>query len=475
MRKLLLASAATAALSLGATGAQAQPVKPIAEPGTLVVHLNGYLQFSIGGFNSTFNTEKSATGTYKLNDIATVGDFRIYPGFDGETRSGINYGVQAEIRTGYSNAGVGQGGKVTSSSSNTVKTTGGTTTVTTTTTTNSTDGLYVKRAYAYIGTPEAGYVRFGQTDSAFTLLQNGVVEAFGDGGQWTLEGGVRELVPSAASPGGSQFIYADQAAVYSTNKLVYISPVISGFNLAFGYEPNSNGIKEGYSSCTVAGSTCAALSSSPIPGDIGTRRKNTVDAMLQYVIKVNGFAIKASGGMLYGAPIGYNGPAVALGGPLHYGYDSLQVYQGGAQVTYAGFTLGANVKAGQVLDGYGFKPKGARDALAYIVGANYVLGPMVVGASYFNSQSAGTFVPGVSGAGTNNSGTTLVAGTTAHGIAPTLSEYGVAVGANYVLAKPLSLYTQYMYGHRHQPGNLTLNTRGNSQVQIIAAGATIKW
>jgi hypothetical protein len=55
-----------------------------------------------------------------------------------------------------------------------------------------------------------------------------------------------------------------------------------------------------------------------------------------------------------------------------------------------------------------------------------------------------------------------------------LSEYGVAVGGNYVIGKDLSLFTQYMYGHRHQPGNTALNN-GNAQVQVIALGATMKW
>jgi hypothetical protein len=163
---------------------------------------------------------------------------------------------------------------------------------------------------------------------------------------------------------------------------------------------------------------------------------------------------------MYGSPISYDGAPVA-GSALTHGYDNLEVYQAGAQVTYLGVTLGANIKGGQVEDGYAFKPKGARDALTYMVDANYVIGPYVVGASYFNAQSAGTYNPTVTGE------------------AKTLSEYGVAVGANYVVGKDLSLFTQYMYGHRHQPGNSTFTgANGNhkgAQVQVIAIGATFKW
>ncbi len=477
MRKLLLGAVA----AIGATfavsgGAQAQPVKPV-EPGTIVVHLNGYLQFEIAGFGSTFNTVNAAgitnyavsqtgatagtivkstigAGTYKLNDITTDGDIRIYPGFDAETRSGIAYGAQAEFRTARSDANVGAN-----------QTTG-------VSNVNGLDGLYVKRAYGYIGSIPSGFVRLGQGDGAFTLLQTGVIEAFGDGAQFNSTGGVSQLLPVNAVPG--TFIYADASALYATDKIVYISPSIAGVSFAGSYEPNSNGLQEGYSNCPTAaglnaagtGTTCADVSSSPLAGDIGKRRKNTVDAMVEYSLKADGALIKASGGVLYGAPIGYTGPAVAAGkGTLHFGYDALQIYQAGAQATFAGLTVGGNVKGGEVEDGFTYKPRGARNSLGYIVGADYTFGPLVVGGSYFNNQTAGASFPGA---------TATVGGKTV-GIARTLNEYGVAGGANLVVSKNFSFFVQYLYGHRKQFGNTALNTRGNAQVQAIGGGATIKW
>ena len=468
MRKLLLASVATMGVTLAISGgAQAQPVKPVA-PGTMVVHFNGYFQFELGAEGSSYNTITATSGadkgySEKLNPISTIGDFRIYPGFDAQTVNGLDYGVATDIRTGYSSAGVGQNGKITTTTTTTATTTTAagktTTTYASTSVTGGQSGLYVKRAYGYIGTPTYGFVRFGQTDSATTLLQSGVVEAFGDGGQWTLEGGQAVMFPSNSVPAGSnQFIYADQSAVYATDKVVYLTPSIAGFSGIVGYEPNSDALKEGYNSCASATSTCAALSSSYVAGDIGTRRKNTVDVGGQYLATINGFKIKAGVTYLTGAPVSYDGPPVTSGALVH-GYDNLSVYQAGAQVTFAGLTLGANIKGGQLLDGYAFKPKGARDALAYIIGASYVIGPYVVGASYFNSQSGGTYTPGAKEA-------------------RTLSEYGLAVGANYVVSPDLSLFTQYEYGHRHQPGNATttlVTPAGNTQGQGIAVGATLKW
>jgi len=452
MRKLLLASAAAIGATYAMTGgAMAQPVKPVAA-GTLVVHLNGYVQFEIAGYGSSVNTVTvpagnavTTAGKYKLNPITTDGDVRIYPGFDGQTVSGLEYGAQSEFRVTTSDANVGAD-KVSGSGSST-----------------GSAGLYLKRGYGYLGTADAGFLRAGQTDSAFSLLQTGDIEAFGDGAQFNTDGGESSLLPTDATP--SNFIYADASNLYATDKIVYLSPAIAGFSAAAGYEPNSNGIKEGYSNNAAATDTSAALSSSPVAGDIGKRRKNTIDAALQYALKANGFVTKASVGVLYGAPIAYTGPAALLTAAPR-GYDSLEVYEIGAQTTFAGLTVGADVKGGQVEDSYYFKPKGTRDAFGYIIGASYVLGPYVLGASFYDEQSSGAYIPG------------------SRTIGRTLSEYGAAIGGNYVIGPNLSLFAQYEYGHKHQVGasyavsaatgayKVPLN---NLQVEALAAGLTLKW
>jgi hypothetical protein len=430
MRKLLLASVATAGATLAMTGgAMAQPVKPVA-PGTIVVHVNGYLQFEIAGFGSSVNHYEGD----KLNPITTDGDARIYAGFDAQTLTGLDYGAQIEARTATSDAGVGAQRATGTGNASGI------------------EGLYIKRAYGYLGSPTSGFVRFGQGDGAFSLLQSGVVEAFGDGAQFNADGGVFSLLPTEAAPGN--FIFADQPNLYATDKIVLLSPAISGFSAGASYEPNSNGLKEGYDANAEASSTSAALSSSTASGDIGKRRKNTVDAMVQYAMKSDALVLKASGGVLYGAPIGYDG-TTALS--AKYGYDDLEVYQGGVQATFAGITLGANVKGGQVEDSYYFKPKGARDAFTYILGANYVAGPIVLGGSFYDGQSAGSYVPGAKEG-------------------RTLSEYGAAAGGNYVISPNLSLFVQYLYGHKHQIGNTGFVTnKKDAQVQAIGAGGTFKW
>ena len=326
--------------------------------------------------------------------------------------------------------------------------------------TSGNSGIYVRRAYGYIGAKDYGYIRYGQTDGAFSLLEDGVIVAFGDGAQFrSTDGNPLYVVPSAAQPG--QFIYAGQGALYTTDKVVLISPSFTEpylggkFSAIASYEPNSNGIKEGYAGCATAGATCAALSSTnAFTSTLAKERQNTFDVAGQYALKLDGFDSKASIGFIDGAPVRYTGSI--SGANAAYNLDRLEVTAIGAQTSFLGATIGANIKYGQTLDGYALKPKGTRDAFAYIIGGNYVVGPYVIGASFFDSQSAGNQY-----AGKKNE-------------ARTLSEYGTAVGANYVVGKDMSLYVQYLYAHSHQPGNSNLNN-GNSQMQMVSLGSTLKW
>jgi hypothetical protein len=455
MRKVLLASAGVL-LAAGAA-ANAQPVKPAA-PGTIAVHVNGYFQFGLDDVGSTYNTYTTGGSTSKLNPVTTNGEFRLYPGFDATTIGGISYGAQVQLNTTFSDANKGAGSNTTSTGTGT-------------------GSLYVRRAYGYLGTPDDGYVRFGQTDGAFTLLQTGVIEAFGDGSQFTSQDSASQyVVPSKARPG--QFIYADQGSLYATDKVVLISPSLAEpylggqFSAMASYEPNGNGLKEGYATCAVAGPTCASLSSTgTFNSTLATERQNTFDVAGQYALKAFGFNSKASVGFLDGNPIRYTGSTA--GANAAYNLDKLQVTQVGLQTTHNdlflggdAITLGANVKWGQTLDAYAPKPKGGRDALAYIVGGNYVIGPYVIGASFFDSQTAGNYYAGKKGE------------------ARTLSEYGAAVGGNYVIGKDLSLYAQYLYGHSHQPGNGFAGAgtgvgatpaKSNTQMQLVSVGGTFKW
>ncbi len=436
MRNFLMASVASLGMIAGAAAAHAQAAKPVA-PGTVVVHLNGDLKFQMDAFGSSVNTFDG----YKLNPITTTGHFRLFPGFDGMTTNGIEYGAAAEIRQDTSNPGQGINENSTTS--------------------QGTSSLVVRRAYGYIGTAEAGIVRLGQGDSAFGLLQDGVIESFGDGDQWNSDGGIGSIVPGDAHP---TWLFADTGALYATSKIVYLSPSFAGINFGVGFEPNSNGINEGIANCATAALTCGDLSSAP-GGAGNTRRKNTLDAMVQYTLLSDGVGFKGSVGYLTAAPVGNSSgaPIATITSPqtgaktVETAYKTLGVLQAGAQVSFAGLTVGANVKTGQVNNGYSFLLPGQRNAVDYIVSASYVMGPALVGGYYFNNQSAGAYT----------AGSTL--GRTEH-------DNGIAVGGNYAVTPSLGLFVTYLYGERHQVNNHSFGTlSGNAHSNAIGAGADFHW
>jgi hypothetical protein len=457
MRKFLLASAATLGMVAGATGAAHAQAAKTPDPGTLVVHLNGLFVYQFADVGSSVNTYNNGSKlnplTSKLNPLTDAGFLRLYPGFDAMTMGGFEYGVASEIRDEFTNAGQGEQENGTSSIG------GGTTN-------NGAEGLIIRRAYAYLGTKQAGIVRIGQGDGPWTLMQDGVIENFGDGNQWNSDSGIGSLVPGAAHP---TWLFSDTGALYTTLKVVYLSPSFAGVNFGLGFEPNSNGIDEGIGQCTVAQSTCEALASAP-GGAGNARRKNTLDAMLGYTGEFSGVGIKLSGGYIKSSPIGNsNGsPLETIISPetgsrtIETNYKGLGIATVGGQVSFAGFTVGANAKDGQVNNGYTFLLPGQRNAFDWLVSAEYTAGPVTVGGYYFNNQSAGAHLA------TNKVGRTE-------------QDNGVSVGANYAVSPNLGLFVTYLYGQRKQYGFDFANSESNTTVgnrmhsQAIGAGAALKW
>lgn len=425
MRKLLLATVATAAVSLAMTGgAKAQPVKAPA-PGAVVVHLNGWLSFEGVMLNNPNTGSGAGFNATKYSSINTVGLFRLYPGFDATLANGMQFGVASEIRdTLAAPNGAGVNGNSASP--------------------NGTVSLYVRRAYGYVGTKEAGYVRFGQTDSAFSLLTDGDIEGFGDGQQWNSDLGTAAV----GYYGKPNNLFAISGALYTTSKVVYISPSFAGVNFAVGFEPNSNGIAEG-----TAGDLGGASS---IAGSSNSRRRNTIDAMVGYTADVSGALVKVSAGYLDASPLGYTGPTGAVGtvGAVltNPNYKNMGIAQVGGQVTFAGLTLGANFKEGSVNDGYTFVKAGQRKDDDFLFSGAYTMGPVIIGASYFFNQSAGAHTAGST-------------------IARTETNNGVAVGADYNFSPNFGLYAQYLYGQVHQPGATVAKSHSN----LLGVGASLHW
>ncbi len=461
MRKLLLATVAVLGGTMGAAdvaGAQSlnetagQTASPA--PGTITVRLNGRFRFYAAGISDQ-DTDARSPGTTPAGNASgrqtnyTFGSFaRLYPGFDGVAANGLKYGASLEIRQDNPAAtGGGANGSITGQN-------------------RARGALYFRREWGYIGTNELGTIRVGSTDSASSLYMTGNFENFNDGG---LNGDVPALIT-----GNNQITwpFADVGNLYTTEKVVYLSPQFFGFDAGVSYEPNTGNMTL-TSSCVggVGGPGCERLSSTSNNAESG-RRRNTLDALVRYRGTFGGFGIAATAGYIGGGHVLDNSGAAfnndIRAGALRANYDGLDVGDFGLAVTYGGLSVGGKYQFGRFNGQWGLAPKGLADGEAILVGASYTLGPVVVGAHALNYKSAGDSANAFFGR--------------------QRVERGIAAGATYSLAPGLSLFLSYLFTERRQNGYnfvtgataTAANTAGASgsnkvTAQLISLGTAFSW
>jgi hypothetical protein len=464
MRKLLLASVAGlgawGAMAVDAsaqtpatyTGGVALPSASTPTPGTVVVRLNGRFRFyafysgdkdaeNNGGSTGTLSTvtgNGTGTGGNKLATYGFAEYARLYPGFDGVAANGLKYGVSLEIRQDQaSGAGGGSFGGI--SQQNRAR-----------------SGLYFRREWGYLGTNELGTFRFGSIDQPSSLYMTGNFENFNDGG-WN--GDLPGLISSATQV---TWPFADVGNYYTTNKIVYLSPQIFGFDAGISYEPSTANVNGSSTGCgagsavgtnfnnpagsfTAASGTnssgaatagCDRLSSSPFNAESG-RRRNTFDGLVRYRGSFGPVGVAATAGYIGGGHVLDNQTGVAfnsnpLAGTVRNNFDGLSVGDFGAAITVAGLSVGGKYQFGRMNGQWSLVPQGLPDSEAALVGASYTVGPVIVGAHYLYYKSAGDV------------------GNAANGRIRT--EQGLAAGGTYSLAPGVSIFLSYLWGQRKQNG-----------------------
>lgn len=449
MRKVLLTTAAVLGAAMGLAGvANAQALYPSPPPGvsgptagtihstpqpvgsigitqgmqapnSFVVHLNGRINWYAGVEGSSAN---QVDGN-KMDPFSFQGYIRLYPGFNATAANGLKYGVVAEIRNPGSGYFTGPG-----PSGNSARNT-----------------LFWRRAYGYVGTDELGTLRFGQGDGPMTIFQVGTFEGFNDGA-WN--GDAPGFAPGVTFP---VFPFTDVGNLYTSNKLVYLSPDFSGFHFGVGFEPNTS-VLVNTPSCDVASAVCNATAATDLPIN---RRRNTIDVGGEYTGTFSGVGIDI--GASYIASEHVSNP-----GPKLFGLSYAQM---GATLSYAGFSVGGNVNWGMQNGDYStLLMDGQRHQFAWLVGGQYETGPVVVGASYFQTQFAGNSDPA----------------DPFSTVARTENDVGVAAGATYQLVPGMELFASYLYGERHQAGwDFNAGAPGpggnNTHVNVFALGTQLTW
>jgi outer membrane protein OmpU len=426
MRKLLLGCAATLTGIIGYAGldsAHAQTAATNLAPGQISVRLNGRVNWYAGIESSSIDSN-SSTGE-KTSTDNFLGYLRLYPGFDGVASNGMHYGAAAEIRMNSGQAA-------------------------------SSETLYVFQAYGYLGLPQLGQISFGQQNGPSVIFETGFFEGFNDGG-WN--GDIEGMVPAAANP---VYPFPDSGSAYdqATDKIVYLSPTLSGFQFALGFTPNQTG-----------SNFAPAVTTSPTPISGGMPR-NMIDIGGQYT--------KSFGpvGVQVGLDYTTAGQVANTGDPEGVtGYKNMSIFTGGATLTYGGLTIGGNsvVGAFNMADGFTFQlePDGGSEAVGWLAGAQYTAGPVVVGASFFRFTQTGDLPGGIdAGSGATITSAGLTTGQQQND--------GVAAGLTYTLVPGVNLFADYLYGMRQQGGyNFETGNAGvdhnQIQSQLFGVGTQIQW
>ena len=441
MRNLSLFAAAGVLASVGATGmAQAQApattytVVPKAAipstpaPGTIAVSLGGIFRYYVGGVSYSGQSYKGQ----KTSNELTSGFTRIYIGMDGQSSNGILYGTQFQIRQNFGAAGT--------SATTTAPSLG-----------QSGSTLYVRTGYGYIGTPQAGTLKFGATNGPISAFATGMFEGFNDGA-WN--GDVPNFVTSNTLP---LYPFQDNGVLYSTDKISYFSPAFGSAatgltDFGVSWEPSFVTLNNSTSCSAGAYSSCDNLSSSNLPGD-AQKRRNTFDLGARYRATFGPIGVKLNAGWIGSGVVS----ETAVGAQK---FKGLNVAHGGAELTYAGVTVGGHYSYGDENGQWGLRPDGGVHANFYMAGAQYQIGPVIVGASYFNNQNQGDYQK-IAAEGQRQ-------------------EWGLSVGGTYSLTPGLGFYVNYLYGQRKQSGYDFLagavgTANNQTRAEALGAGVTMQW
>jgi predicted porin len=205
--------------------------------------------------------------------------------------------------------------------------------------------------------------------------------------------------------------------------------------------------------CTTANSGCPTLSSGPGIQD-GSRILNQTAIGVRYQGTFGGIGALAYAIYEFSGHANYTGattPAVLgntmAGSRFNGRYDPLSFGNGGLALAYGGITIGGNIIGGR-LNGQGaLAPQHGVGEIAYMVGAKYAIGPLMVGVAAERGDYQGNV---------NLTGISQRRG------------QAIDVGASYAVAPGYIVYAEYQYQAVYQGGfNFITNSIGSNANNTI--------
>lgn len=265
-------------------------------------------------------------------------------------------------------------------------------------------------AYVYISKDNVGSLRLGADDGAvnhgFYYAPNG----FGTGG---VDGLYQDFLGSELAD--SYIPMNSQRSL----KVAYASPRYEGFQTRLSFTPTNarkgRHIKRNRVALTDPGT-----------GKIGDENfENIVEYSIDYVNTFDGFGVSLSAAGAQGEALKYPGRR----------YNGLNSYGFGANLAYAGYTLGGswvNNNRSGYFKGTPTAPRLANSReTGWSLGLQYEAGPVIVGTNYANLRTAAdTTVPG-------KDKVSVISGGATYKVASGLSVYGEVTGAHRKIKRKL--------------------------------------
>jgi hypothetical protein len=379
------------------TPVTAAPTPAMAGAGGLTIRLGGYFAFAGAAIQDDWDRARSRNSAGNVTnanarqryDFRNDAELNVF--VDGRTSNGLTYGAVFEFQMDNAANGAADG------------------------TTVSFDELY-----GYIGIDGMGTFRFGQEDSAASLLQvrAPASQALGGDAEWD------EFIVQNGLIDSSPYIISGINDGSDATKVIYLSPQFAGFDFGLSYAPNSY---EGERT-NVPNSTSAQRDRLGIENEmsVGVRYRGTFGPV----------GVIAGLGAMWASPQSENAAGQYFGTPGNAGPrpQNVTAYTGGLVLTGYGLSVGAEYTFGAYRGasvGRTAINAGVDDSKHYLVGATYTMGPLVFGA---------VFGQGWQGNSTINTGT--LANPNYVGIDDRVQTVW-GVGVAYNLAPGLVLYGLY--------------------------------
>lgn len=325
--KKLLTTAAICGLVVAANPAMAD----------IDLELGGYFS----GYGLYLDQDELAGATTEVNTVGFLRDTQVYIGGETTLDNGLTVGFHAEMEADRE------------VSNNTFD---------------------VEESYLYMSSGW-GRVNVGAEDGAAYLLQVEVPHADSN-----VDGLRQEIVPVDYSStgfgaltgdvlsGSVTAVDYDQAPTGTVDKLTYLSPVMSGFQLGLTYTPDANDA-----------STNAPADTTGAVNDLG----DAYEAALRYETTFSNV------GVTFGA--GYSNVSLdELSTNTTGQEDDQTVWNVGLDLDFGPFGLGASYKE----DDFGKNASNLsnNDEETWVVGADYTTGPFKIGVSYLDQDNTGDLV-----------------------------------------------------------------------------------